>query len=222
MTRQQHIKFCEKCLNRKFDFQKGLICSLTQKIADFEKTCPNFAADQKVIDRPLDDNNILDLEIIKDKLSDEEFKKLHEEQNIQKAIIAGVISSFLCSILWTVITIQTNILFEVVAAIIGAIVGFSVRYFGKGVQLKFAIIGGLFAMLGCFLGNIFSLIGLVAIEQGLDFMFVLNNIEANQLFNLYFDYLGIEHYFFYITALFEGLLLSTRQITEKSLKRIFN
>lgn len=44
-TREEHLEYCKICLNRKMNYQKGLICSLTDEIADFEETCVNFKED---------------------------------------------------------------------------------------------------------------------------------------------------------------------------------
>jgi len=35
MTRDQHLEFCSRCTNRKFDSDKGIICGLTNDIATF-------------------------------------------------------------------------------------------------------------------------------------------------------------------------------------------
>jgi hypothetical protein len=43
MKREEHLKFCEICTNKKFDLNKGIICGLTLKIADFEDNCENFS-----------------------------------------------------------------------------------------------------------------------------------------------------------------------------------
>ncbi|MFD0989910.1 hypothetical protein ACFQ1R_07370 [Mariniflexile jejuense] len=45
MTREQHLSYCKICLNRKMDIKKGLVCNLTNEIADFEETCENFKED---------------------------------------------------------------------------------------------------------------------------------------------------------------------------------
>lgn len=42
MKREEHIKFCEICSNKKFDFKVGVICGLTMKVADFEESCDDF------------------------------------------------------------------------------------------------------------------------------------------------------------------------------------
>jgi hypothetical protein len=46
MTREEHLKFCKVCINRKMDMQQGLICSITSERADFENNCENYIIDE--------------------------------------------------------------------------------------------------------------------------------------------------------------------------------
>jgi len=48
MTREEQLKFCKKCTHRKLDIKLGLICSLTNRKADFEASCNNFDVDEIV------------------------------------------------------------------------------------------------------------------------------------------------------------------------------
>ncbi len=45
MKREEHLEYCKICLNRKVDFHKGMICSLTNEIANFDPTCKDFKED---------------------------------------------------------------------------------------------------------------------------------------------------------------------------------
>jgi len=45
MTREEHLSYCKICLNRKLDMKQGLVCNLTNKLADFEETCQEFKED---------------------------------------------------------------------------------------------------------------------------------------------------------------------------------
>ncbi len=45
MTREEHLKFCKFCENRKFDKMQGIICGLTDKPADFEEECSSYLED---------------------------------------------------------------------------------------------------------------------------------------------------------------------------------
>jgi|GEM_PF-1961698 hypothetical protein len=49
MTREQQLKYCKNCQNRKLDLQQGLVCNITGKLADFELVCENFVADNEAL-----------------------------------------------------------------------------------------------------------------------------------------------------------------------------
>lgn len=43
MTREERLKFCKVCHNRKFDIKQGIICGLTDTPADFETACSSYS-----------------------------------------------------------------------------------------------------------------------------------------------------------------------------------
>jgi hypothetical protein len=53
MTREERLAFCKTCTNRKLDMEVGFICSLTGKMADFEKECPNYFEDEDIAKREI-------------------------------------------------------------------------------------------------------------------------------------------------------------------------
>jgi uncharacterized RDD family membrane protein YckC len=42
MKREDHLAYCKICLNQKFDSNKGIICNLTDEIADFTEQCDSY------------------------------------------------------------------------------------------------------------------------------------------------------------------------------------
>jgi uncharacterized RDD family membrane protein YckC len=48
MTREEQLRFCKICTKQKFDLQQGIICSLTNKNADFEDKCEWFEEDTSI------------------------------------------------------------------------------------------------------------------------------------------------------------------------------
>lgn len=42
MTREEQLEYCQVCSNHKVDFERGIICKLTNRIADFEGECESF------------------------------------------------------------------------------------------------------------------------------------------------------------------------------------
>lgn len=49
MNREDQISYCSKCKNRKMDFNRGLLCGLTNEFADFEESCPDFLEDNSAL-----------------------------------------------------------------------------------------------------------------------------------------------------------------------------
>ena len=47
MTREERLKICKACTNRRLDMKIGLVCSLTGEMATFETDCPDFSRDVK-------------------------------------------------------------------------------------------------------------------------------------------------------------------------------
>jgi len=47
MNRNDRLKICQTCRHRKMDFQRGLLCGLTNEFANFERSCDTFEEDVK-------------------------------------------------------------------------------------------------------------------------------------------------------------------------------
>ena len=75
MTREEHLKFCKTCNNRKSDFKLGLICGLTDKIADFEEECDSYEKD--LTPPPPRKNNVgIDTKEITEKFTPSNLKRI--------------------------------------------------------------------------------------------------------------------------------------------------
>ena len=60
MTREQQLKFCKKCTNRRLDMKVGLLCNLTGEMAHFENECKSFNLDEAVVEK-IDDTEAVEL-----------------------------------------------------------------------------------------------------------------------------------------------------------------
>lgn len=47
MTREERLESCRVCQNRKLDWNIGLVCKLTERVADFEGKCESFILDEE-------------------------------------------------------------------------------------------------------------------------------------------------------------------------------
>lgn len=219
MTREEHLEFCRRCLNRKFDFDRGIVCSLTGQIAAFEKECENFKVDESVVIM-VDDQTALDSREIKAKLPSEILNQLRQQQDLTKAVFAGVLAALLCSILWAAFAVYTTVLFRGMALLLGATVGFAMRRTGKGIDTIFGISGGFISLIGCIVGNFLIVIGFLAQENDFGYFETLLRFDYSYFGEVMVETFNIRQIFFYILAVGVGFALSKKAITDKDIKEL--
>ncbi len=216
MTREQHLKFCKKCTNRRLDMKIGLLCNLTGKKADFENECKSFEIDNSVIEK-IDNTEAVEHNEVLNKLSDKNIAKFKSEQEYSKALITGIIVGIIGAVLWGLITVSTGYQIGYMAIAIGAGVGFSMRVLGKGIDQVFGITGGIIALLSCLLGNFLSIIGFIANAEGLGYLETLSLFDYSQLIPIMSEAFSPIDLLFYGIAAYAGYKFSFRTFTEKDL-----
>ncbi|MBP1672459.1 MAG: hypothetical protein H6Q25_274 [Bacteroidetes bacterium] len=212
MTREEQIKFCEKCEFRKFDAKQGIICSLTEKPATFVDRCGFFKEDITVLQNKTESKKTYDINGSKVRLSKEMYEKLKMEQNYGKAIISGLIVGILGAFLWGLITVTTYFQIGYMAIAIGAGVGFTVRKFGNGIQISFGVIGAVISFFSVVLGNFLSQIGFIALQYDVDYWEVFQWVDFpifNQIMKETFNLIDI---IFYAIAISEGYAFAFKKI----------
>ncbi len=212
MTRKEHLEFCRRCLNRKLDTKRGLVCKLTDEIADFEDKCENLQIDHSVQITPKEDIPPLPHQIPK-VIKNEDLEKIKQHQDFYYAIVGGALASIVGAILWALITVSTNTQIGYMAIGIGIIVGFAIRYFGAGIDKKFGLLGGLFSLFGCVLGNFFSQIGFIATAESMTYLSVFSYLDVDLIKELMFGSFHPMDVLFYGIAIYEGYKFSFRQLS---------
>jgi len=220
MTRDEQLIFCRKCINRKNDTSKGIICQITSEKASFEIECSDFERDTSVKELPLNDEVDFNIDEIKKKLSPEVYNKLLAEQNLKRGIIGGSVVGLIGAILWGIISVSTGNQFGLMAVIIGAGVGLSMRILGKGLSNIFGIYGAAIAFLSVVLGNIFSIIGFVAHMENISYFETLIWFNYSILPSIMAKTFSFFDIIFYTIALAQGFKFSFRPITEKRIHEL--
>lgn len=218
MTRDQQLAFCKKCTNRIMDMKEGILCNLTGRKADFQDECKDFSLDEtvKIIEEPV----VLEQSEVRAELSPEQLEKLRKEQNYTAGFFTSFIIGVFGAALWAVITVSTNYQIGFMAIAVGAAVGFTMRFFGKGVDQKFGITGGIIALLSCVLGNIFGIIGFVAEAEGLGFFQTALVLDYSLLPEVMGENFSPMDLLFYGLAAAEGYKFSFRPFTKEQLAEI--
>lgn len=107
-----------------------------------------------------------------------------------------------CAVFWAVTTVISGYQFALIAIVIGIVVGFGVRYFGAGYDPIFGAIGGVYALLACVLGNLFSQIGFSMSEEGLTLMQVVSLLNVGNIIDTMVDSFDLFDLVFYGIAVF--------------------
>ena len=143
--------------------------------------------------------------------------QLRDEQNLAMGIGAGVVAALAGAGIWAVVTVVTNFQIGWMAVGVGFLVGIAVRTFGKGIDKAFGIIGAALALLGCGLGNLFAVCGMIAAEQQMGFVEVLSLLSPEMIREVMIATFSPMDLLFYGIAVYEGYKLSFRQLTEDDL-----
>lgn len=219
MTREEHLTFCRKCLNRKMDMKQGIICKLTDQKAAFEKECPDFKIDDTVEDRPVEEVEESTEEAIH-QLDEQSIDKLRIHQDFNYAIVGGLSATLISAVIWAIITVATKYQIGYMAIGVGLIVGFSVQFFGAGIDKKFGFIGALLSLIGCLLGNLFSQIGFIAEEYSLGYFETLTYLDFSLIVEIMSDSFQVMDIFFYGIAVVEGYKFAFRRVTAETIIKL--
>lgn len=222
MTRELQLAFCKKCVNQKTDFNKGIICSLTEDKANFQDECPNYKLDESIKVTELDDQENVDINEAILELDPKVIEKLRSEQDFKSAIITGTVTAIIGSLLWAAITVSTEYQIGYMAIAIGFGIGYVIREFGKGIDPIFGYLGAILALLSCIFGNILGIIGFVANQEGLSYINTLLGLDYSLLPSVMAESFSPIDLLFYGFAIFEGYKYSFRKITEKEIESLNN
>lgn len=148
--------------------------------------------------------------------------ELKSEQSLSMAISGGLIASLVAALLWAVITYATKYQIGFMAIGVGFLVGYAVNYFGKGITTTFGIVGAVFSLFGCILGNILTTIIAASLQEGVPFSAILMAFLTNpsivaEILKETFSPIDL---LFYGIAVYEGYRFSFRQITEDDIAHL--
>ncbi len=144
-------------------------------------------------------------------------EQLRNEQNLAMGVLAGTGAALAGAAVWAVVTVVTQYQIGWMAVGVGFLVGIAVRQFGKGIDKTFGVVGAVLALVGCLLGNLFAVCGMIAAEEGVGFLEVVSGLNAEIVMELMSATFSPMDLLFYGIAVYEGFKLSIRQLTEQDI-----
>ena len=149
-------------------------------------------------------------------------QRLRDEQNLVGATVAGASAALAGAAIWAVITLITGYQIGFMAVGVGFLVGYSVRVTGKGVTGVFGVVGAVFALVGCLLGNLLAVTALAAQVDGIPFLDALSLLTPEIIYDLMVAYSSPIDIVFYGIAIYEGYQFSFRRINSDEIQRVLS
>jgi FtsH-binding integral membrane protein len=150
-------------------------------------------------------------------LTEEEAQRAMEffrqQQNLFAGTLAGLVAAVTGAAIWAAVTVATEYQIGWMAVGIGFLVGVAVRQVGKGVDQVFGIVGAVMALLGCVLGNVFTVAYFIARQTGTPLTEVLTQIDADTLLELLASTFQVMDLLFYAMAVYFGYRYAFRELT---------
>ncbi len=146
--------------------------------------------------------------------------RLRADQNLVAGVLAGGLGAVVGAGLWAAVTVFTGYQIGWMAVGIGFLVGYLVRLAGKGIDKSFGVAGALLSLLGCALGNLLTVCGMLARQEGVPFLEVMSNLDAGAVGQLMVHTFSPMDLVFYGIAGYEGYKLSIRKLTEIELAEL--
>ena len=147
---------------------------------------------------------------------------IKSKQSLLLAVVGGLAASIVAAILWGLITYATNFQIGFMAIGVGFLVGYAVRFFGKGITPPFGIVGALFSLLGCVLGNLFMVTLLISHHENISFPTVLFAYLSAPLIlvEILKETFSFMDLIFYGIAVYEGYKFSFYQLTPEEIASV--
>jgi hypothetical protein len=144
---------------------------------------------------------------------------LRSEQSLAMGVFAGFVAAIAGAAAWGLVTAYTEYQIGYMAIGIGFLVGFAVRLAGKGVDPSFGVLSAVLSLLGCVLGNLWTMTYFLAAKQGIPFLKAVSQLNPDIAVNIMVSTFNYMDVLFYGLALYFGYKYGFRQINEDELKQ---
>ena len=140
-------------------------------------------------------------------------ERLASEENLGLAIGAGAAAALAGAATWAAITVATEYQIGFMAVGVGFLVGYAVRIAGKGISMPFGVVGAVFSLIGCGVGNLLTVSAFIAADEGVGIFEVLGQLDLTTIQEIMIATFSPIDLLFYAIAVYYGYSLSFRQIS---------
>lgn len=143
--------------------------------------------------------------------------QMKREQSIPRGLLAGIVAGAVAAIVWALITKVTGYEVGWIAVGVGFLVGLAVRQFGKGIDVRFNIMGAVIALLSVMFGKVLAICMFAAKEADVGAFEIFNQLTFEIMFELLKETFHALDLLFYGLAVWAGWQYATRTISQEEL-----
>jgi len=136
-----------------------------------------------------------------------------QEQNLVVGSMAGLIAAVSGAAVWAGVTVVTEYQIGWMAVGLGFLVGIAIRAMGRGIDQVFGVVGAVMALVGCVLGNVFTIVWYISAQTGSSLLSVLTQLDMELVIDLITETFQVMDILFYGLALYFGYKYAFRQLT---------
>lgn len=141
------------------------------------------------------------------------FDRLRDEESFAGGLLAGLVAAALSAAAWAAIAVGTQRTFGLFAIVVGLFVAFAVRRFGRGMTVRFAVLGAALAILGCVVGNVAGTLVMAGQRFGMNAADILQLVRPAIVWDILTTTTGGFELLFYGIAAYEGWRFSRRRVS---------
>jgi hypothetical protein len=142
-----------------------------------------------------------------------------QEQNLVVGSMAGLVAAVSGAAVWAGVTVVTEYQIGWMAVGLGFLVGIAIRTMGRGIDQVFGVVGAVMALVGCVLGNVFTIAWYISAQTGSSLMSVLTQLDMELMIDLITESFQVMDILFYGLALYFGYKYAFRQLTSDDFNR---
>jgi hypothetical protein len=133
--------------------------------------------------------------------------------------MAGLTAAVTGAAVWAGVTVVTEYQIGWMAVGLGFLVGIAMRTMGKGIDQVFGVVGAAMALVGCVLGNVFTIAWYISAQTGASLISVLTQLDMELMIDLITETFQVMDILFYGLAVYFGYKYAFRQLTMDDFNR---
>ncbi len=148
--------------------------------------------------------------------------QMKAEQSVLRGLAGGVAAGAIAAVVWALLTRITGYEMGWIAVGVGFFVGVAVRTLGRGVDLRFNVLGALLALLAVAGGKVLAMCMFVAQVRGLSGFEIFSQLPCSSMVTLLRDDFQLIDGLFYGLAIWAGWEYATRQMSQEELASVLH